>query len=132
MKIHFLILAVLMTISLCSFSQKLSFKNLKGTWKETDSSYNTSLIFNFTDSSHGLMLVKDEVVGNFLYSIDNSFNPTHLLYTDSVTKKTDTWLVKVVSKDTLKIQSSADNKIPGTWDSNETSQNTGILVRQKN
>jgi hypothetical protein len=132
MKIPFFILCILLFIPAMSFSQKINFKNLIGIWQEIDTASNSSLFFKFIDSSNGVMTVKDEVVGKFIYSINTSRDPVQLLYTDSMSKKTDIWLIKFTNSDTLKIQSSSENKIPGMWDNNETYKNTGLLVRRKN
>lgn len=131
-------------VLLHSHAQKVSVDDLKGMWVNTNAA-DSSINFpwydvSFIDSEHVNFIITGIVFANLTYHIDTTGNITRLSIrgkTAMGTKFSDVWLVKKQDVDTLKFQSliflsiAAHKNVVNYWESPETIQNTGVLVRRK-
>ena len=131
-------LVICILFSTSSFCQKISYKDLIGNWKSTDTADHVPMVeFKFIDSSHVIQLfsMMGTVLADTLaYALNNSFSLTmiHLTGKSNENEKIDeSWFVKIINRDTLKIQGKNDGSKPIKWDENETLNNTGTMIRVK-
>ena len=116
-------------LSLNSFSQKLTYKDLTGcTWYGAN--YNVdSIAFTFIDSVQFMYSRPHGVSVHMDYKLDNSSNLTIVYFGGAAMR----WLIKMTDENTLKIQRDMNGEKPiaWSWDENETTDNTGIAKRGK-
>ena len=136
------ILSILILITSNAFGQSITFKDLKGIWRSTDSKDIVHYVFfNFISSTQ--VMEVDIVKGNnpykeetvFTYSLDNSSSPTLIQLTEKsnrVNKLVYYWLIKI-ENGVLEIQGDLDGKkiIRKKWYT-PTLDNTGFFERAKN
>jgi hypothetical protein len=132
MKIPTILIALTFLIFTDSFSQKVTYKNLRGTWERISQKAEPPVSLQFKDSiNFETLLVGQEALG--IYRLDNSTNQTSIF--TEVTDQTGKIIkgkgfIKMVGKDTLKIQG-LDYTHEIEWNDIETDKNTGIFVRRK-
>ncbi len=134
MKALCLILLAYLFFSINCFSQKVTYKDLIGTCWNTrfPDSHDPNFPIEFIDS-----LRYTHLSDTLNYKLDTSF-PTTLLHIYGINHKlivdgilydyrtvNDSELIKIVGKDTLKVQWNFDNGIK--WNDNETFQNYSYL-----
>ena len=134
-----LLLLLLLIIPFISFSQKVTYKNIIGTWEASDTSEkNQHQEWRFTDSLQFFWLMLPGDAKKMSYSLDTLSNPT-LLQLEFMSSKFKQvmhmyFFLKMTDTDTLRAQSGTGGFggiKPAKWDDNETFRNTGIFVRKK-
>ena len=123
------------------FSQNITFKNLKGIWRSTNSKDIVHYtFFNFVSATQ--VIEVDIVKGDnpyreetvFTYTLDNSSNPTLIQLTEKSNRANKLiyyWLIKI-ENNILKMQGDLDGKkiIQRKWNT-PTLDNTGFFERTK-
>ncbi|HTB52273.1 MAG TPA: hypothetical protein VK718_05810 [Ferruginibacter sp.] len=134
-----LLLSIFLLLSINSFSQKVTYKDLIGTsWILNDTTESLVMGLKFVDSSHLIQTFSAPKVNMSVsdtpnYLLDLSYNPVliHITGVSGEQRKINyMWLVKI-DGNILKFQGDESGEIPAKWIDKETIQNTATMSKVK-
>jgi hypothetical protein len=118
-----------------SFSQKVTYKDLIGTWDLLDTTQTSKpLSINIMDSSNALMSINKRQKLSLTYILNTPSNPRFIQFKgESLSNFSEPlviyYIAKIIDNHIIKLQGCSLSK--SKWNYNENAINTAIMVKRK-